>query len=68
MKSFNELTTEQQKEAILRTSVTLRQLMEEGVILSDRPVTEKSICEIAESAAETAYYTESGDMILEGIC
>jgi hypothetical protein len=67
MKTFNELTPVQQEEAILRTATTLRELMEQKVILSDRPVTEANVRDIAEAAAETAFYTESGDMVIEGV-
>jgi hypothetical protein len=67
MKTFNELTPAQQEEAILRTEVTLRDLVAQKVILADRPMTEESIREVAEAAAETAFYTESGDMVIEGV-
>lgn len=67
MKLFEQLTKEQQAEAVGRAETTLRSLVKDGILTSDKSLSSHMIRKVAVAAAEIAFYPESGDEIMYGI-
>lgn len=67
MKRFHELTKGQQEQAIQHAANTLHDLVIQGVLVTDTQMTKVQAREVAESAAENAWYSEREDMIIADI-
>ena len=67
MKKFHELTKPQQKEAVALATIELRDCIEEGMIVFDKPITDDVLKEYAICAAEDAWYSQPFDKVIEGI-
>ena len=64
MKRFNELTATQQDEAVKVAKDELLDLLEQGVVRFDRPVTDAVVQDYAVAAAEDAWYAEPSDKVI----
>ena len=67
MKRFNELTKEQQREAVNFALGEIKSCMELGLIKFGNIVNKSHLEEYARIAAEDAYYTEEGDTVIDAI-
>jgi hypothetical protein len=67
MKRFHELNKSQQEQAVAFARQELRELINNGVICSNRPLTKEDEYEFATCAAEEAFYSEKTDKVVEGI-
>jgi len=63
MKSYFELTNEQQSSAIRYAEKVLRENINKKIIGSNEPLTEEEIYNLAEMAAEGSDYTDEGTPI-----
>lgn len=64
MKRFNDLSRMQQDEAVGVAKKELLDLLEQGVIRFDKPVTDAVVNDFAVAAAEDAWYAEPGDKVI----
>jgi hypothetical protein len=61
MKRFEELTSEQQREAIKKAISTLVEHLKSGIIIADKKrLTDREILKLAVVAAEESNYTDRG--------
>ena len=67
MKRFHELNKDQQKQAVEFAKGKIGELVIHGVIVSDEQMTQNDVNEVAEAAAEDAWYSEREDFIIEDI-
>lgn len=68
MKRFHELTKDQQEQAIVFAQDKLTGLLGDGIVVSEnRPVKKSDLREVAEAAAEDAWYSEPTDFIVQDI-
>lgn len=63
MKSFHQLTEEQQKNAIEFAKSVLEDCIEIGLFTTNRPASEKEIEELSVQAAEGSMYDDNGKAI-----
>ena len=63
MKYFHELTKEQQVDAIEYTTNELKECLKMGIIVTDKPLSDKDLVKCAMMAAEGAQYTQSGQVV-----
>jgi hypothetical protein len=67
MKRFHQLNTDQQESAVKHAKNELKSLIKEGVVLAGSPITDRHLDEVAQQAAEDAYYSEPTDMVVADI-
>jgi len=67
MKRFHELTKPQQEQAIQFAADKLHESITHGVVVTARQMTKAQAREVAEAAAEDAWYSERDDMIVADI-
>jgi L-aminopeptidase/D-esterase-like protein len=67
MKRFHELTKPQQDQAVQYALDKLHELVVHGVVVTDAQMTKAQAKEVAEAAAEDAWYSEPTDMIVADI-
>jgi hypothetical protein len=67
MKRFHELTRGQQEQAIQFAANKLHELVIQGVVTTDTQMSKADAREVAECAAENAWYSERDDMIVADI-
>lgn len=69
MKTFDQLSNSQKHEAIVQAKITLKELVQDGIINFGHGdgLTDTQIDYYAEAAAQGSLYSEAGDRIIEGI-
>lgn len=67
MKTFHELTEQQQQAAIGYQFRRFKSLFSEGVIESEKPISDDELLGYAETAAEHSLYQEGSDQVVDGI-
>ena len=67
MKRFNELTKDQQDQAMNYALEELTGCIMRGLVHFEKPVDRSTLKEYALAAAETAWYSEREDKIISGI-
>lgn len=67
MKRFNELNESQKVRAIAKSAEAIKELVEYGLVLFTKNPSDKQILQMAEIAADSAYYPEFGDKVFNDI-
>lgn len=67
MKRFHQLTKPQQEQAVQHAKDKLHELVVHGVLVTDTQMTKVQVQEVAEAAAEDAWYSERTDMVVADI-
>lgn len=67
MKRFHELTKPQQDQAVNFALAEMKECVEMGIVVFDKPVTNEVLTDYAVAAAENAWYSQPSDKIIDDI-